>query len=344
MSLRTKLTSRGTMTLVTTGGQRSQLRLLNNKRTLRLNITVRATVQVTTLATAVINKGSAAALVRLYINENGKDRVAVDGRVASHMTACYAANTPTSSRQTAVAVATYNIVERIVLHFSPRQAVVPSETCFAESTATAPLFLEAEAYTGGFGRLFTGGVGSINALTIECEQEFVDEGDAPTPFFITTMREQVENVSGVNNAYPIFVRTANKLRGVIITQDSDAGEVSDILTTIALRADNGDIIGPNPVTFDNFAQYAENEFAGQVYNPADAQRARSHVFLNFQQEGRLSRVIDPYRDYTNLRFELGTATSASANPKVRLTYIELERPSAVDSRVIVTPTLPAELV
>lgn len=343
MSLRTKLTSRGTMQVATAGGLRSQLRLLNNKRTLRLNITVRATVSVTTLATAVLNKGNAAALLRLYVNENGKDRIAVDGRVASHMTACYAANTPTNSRQNAVAVASYNLVERIVLHFSPRQAVVPSETCFAESSPTAPLYLEAEAYANGFSRLFTGGAGSITALSVECEQEFVDESDAPTPFFITTMREQVENVSGTNAAYPIFVRTANKLRGVIISQDSDAGEVSDILTTIALRADNGDVIGPNPVTYDNFAQYAENEFAGQVYNPADAQRARSHVFVNFQQEGRLSRVIDPYRDFTNLRFEFGTATSASPNGKVRLTYIELERPMPVDGRVIVTATLPKEL-
>lgn len=343
MALRQQLTGRGIMQVPTAGGLRGQLRLLNNKRTLRLYVTVKAQVQITTLATAVINKGNAAALLKLFINENGKDRVAVDGRVASHLTACYAANTPTNTRLSAVAVATYNLVERIVLHFSPRQSVVPSETCFAENSPTAPLFIEAEAYAGGFAKLLTGGAGTINSLTVEVEQEFVDEANAPLPYFITTMREQTENVSGVNSAFPIFVRTANKLRGVVITQDSDAGEVSDILTTVALRGDNGDIIGPNPITFDDFAQMMENEFAGQVYNPADATRKCSHVFLNFQQDGRLSRLIDPYRDYTNLRFEFGTATSAAANPRVRLTYIELERPTPVDGRVLVTPYLPKEL-
>jgi hypothetical protein len=343
MALRQKLTSRGTMTVAPAGGLRSQLRLLNNKRTIRLYITVRATVQVTTLATSLRNKGNAAALLRLYVNENGKDRMTLDGRVASHLTACYAANTPTNTRQSALTVATYNLVERIVVHFSPRQAVVPSETCFAETSPTAPLFLEAEAYANGFARLFGGGAGSVSSLTVECEQEFVDEADAPLPFFVTTYREQIENVSGVNSAYPIFIRSANKLRGIVISQDSDTGEVSDILSTIALRADNGDIIGPNPVTYDNFAQMMENEMAGQVYTPSDAQRSRSHVFINFQQEGRLSRLVDPYRDFTNLRLEFGTTTSTETNPKVRITYIEMERPQPVDGRVLVTPLLPAAI-
>lgn len=347
MSLRQQLTGRGTMQVATAGGLRSQIRLLNSKRTLRLNITVRATVNVTTLATAVINKGSAAALLRLYVNENGRDRVNVDARVASHLSACYAAGQPTNIRQTAVAVASYNIVEHIVLHFSPRQSVVPSETCFSESGGGAPLFLESDAYANGFARLFTGGAGSITALSVECEQEYVDEASVNAPFFITTMREQVENITSANTAYPVMLRTAHRLRGFVLTQDTDSGEVSDILTTVALRSDTRDIIGPNPVTYDNFAQYMESEQAGAVYFPmgaADTTRARSHVFVNFQQEGRLSRVLYPARDYTNLRLELGTAVSAGANPKLRITYIELERPDPVDGRIVVNPFLPKELI
>jgi hypothetical protein len=348
MSLRQQINSLGTAQVPTAGNIRGSVRMLNNMRTIRAYVTIRATVNVTTLATSILNKGSAASLVQLFVNENGRDRVSIDGRVASFLSNAYAAGTPTNIRQTALAVASYNIVERVVLHFSPRNSVVPSETTFAEGTTSAPLFLEALAQPNLFGRLFVGGAGSITALSIEVEQEYVQESAAPLPYFITTFRETIESIPGANSAYQIRIATPHRLRGLVITQDSDGGECSDIINNVLLRGDNGDIIGPTPVTYDDFAQMQENEFPGSMYYPmgaADAQRSRSHVFVNFQQEGRLSRVLYPQRDYTNLRLVFSTAASAQTNPKIKITLIELERPNVSDSgRVMVNPNLPKALL
>lgn len=344
---RPQKTSRGIAQVPLTGDSRGSVRAFNNARTLRFRITIKATVQITTLATSIRNGGMASALVDLFVHENGKDRVKIDGRAASHLTACYAAGQPTNVRATSMAVNTYNLVERVTLHFSPRQAVVPSETSFTEYSSNAPLFVEALARGASgaalYARLFGGGAGTVSALSIEVEQEFYPEGAAPLPLYIPVIREQIEAAPGANDAQQVFLRSTERLRGVLVMQDSDVGIVSDIIQAAALRGDNTEVIGPNAVTWDNLAQEQEDEFPGSVYPLADAAMKTGMVFFNFQQEGRLTRTILPNRDHVNLRFEFKTGASAAANPKIRLVYIELERPQPSSGRILVNPGLPAAL-
>lgn len=343
MGQTSKQSTRGSATIASTG-DRASVRLFNNKRNQRLLVTIRATVDITTSTTVLRNNGDASSLVSLYLNENGADRWTVDGRVAKALGDAISLTALAGTRASAANTAptTLQLVSRILLPFSidnPTYNVVGSETTYGEGDVRAPIAVEASAKSNAFGQLFGDGAGSISSLTMEVEQIYVEEAGASVPFYIPTARQLVQSISAASANEPVFIKTSNRIRAIVLTQEDDTGVQTSLISAVALRGDNGDIIGPGQSPIDNLAATLQSDLGPGA--PSDG----SHLIFWQQKGGRLSKALSPALQYQNLRFELAVDPAGFTNPRVRVTLYELERPAPQPGgRQLVTDAIPAAIL
>jgi hypothetical protein len=130
------------------------------------------------------------------------------------------------------------------------------------------------------------------------------------------VRQIAINVVAANAALKIDLRGNRYVRGIAIQQDSNFGEVSDIINGVVLRGDNFALFGDRPIAFVDLQQAQAYEFGGAL--PA------GYLFFDFCRYGRLSSMWNPYQD-TNLRLELDVSVSARAGGLVRVAMVEYER-------------------
>jgi hypothetical protein len=311
-------------TIVPVGGTRIRSRLLNGMRTWVVKLTVRATVDVAVApAGALRNRGSAFALFdEIGIEENGEERVRLDGRMLRFMSEFFAPSALTSVRA-ATPIATYLLEESAYIYFAHPLSVAPQETVFRERDARQQVDVFVRMFAAPSAalnaRLFTvgGATVTISAVSVTVSQEF-DARSAELPVFIPTMRMVQETIAGANTQLPIFLKSPHFLRGVFIQQDTDEGEATDILSALALRGDFRHIIGPNQQGLDDLQHYGEFEAGGAVLG------SQAYLGLNFQKSGKLSNVINPSDD-VNLRIEANVTPGAGTNPVLRIALMELER-------------------
>lgn len=315
-------------TIVPVGGVRQRSRMLNGMRTWWVYLTARATVDVSVApATALRNRGSVWALFdEVGIEENGEDRVRLDGRMARFISEVYSPSALTSVRA-AAAIATYNLEETICLWFATPLSAAPQETVFRERDARQQLevFVRQFAAPGAAlnARLFTVGPATvaITAVSVTVSQMY-DSRTAEPPVFIPTARMIQETIAGANTQYPVYLKTSQFLRALFIQQDADEGERTDILSALALRGDFRHLIGPNQQPLNELQNFGEFDFGGGVLG------SRAYTGLNFQRSGKASNVINPSDD-VNLRLELNVTPGAGTNPIVRVALLELERPTGL---------------
>lgn len=307
------------------GGTRIYSRLINGVRTYGVAFHARATVTLTVAdATLLRNRGSVFSLFdEIGIEENGRDRHLYDGRMLRFMSEMHAPSALTATRA-AVGVAVYAIEETAIIWFGHPLSAAPQETVFREADARQLLqaFVRLVADPGAVlnGRLYTLGPATvvISAITVDVTQIY-DSRSAELPVFIPTFRQMSQSVAATNTQDAVFIKTPHFIRALIIQQDTDEGEVSDIITGIALRGDFRDIIGPTQMSMDTFQFIQELDFGGLVLSN------QAYLGLNFQRGGKLSNVINPSDD-VNLRFEFSDAVSATgASSIIRIGIVELER-------------------
>jgi hypothetical protein len=328
-------------------GQRVFSRLINGVQTHYVQLRASGNFTIATAVTSIRNKGSIWAMWNFIgIDENGRDRVLIDGRALRAMSEAFSQGNLSFQRLTSTAAGATSLIESARIYFAHPLAAAPAETVFKERDPrqTLQVFgqLAADALGASPAELVTGGtlVSFATTPVLQIEHGY-DDITGELPVFVPSIRQQIVPVASANTQLTEFIKTSNFIRFILIQQDSDAGEVGDIINSFALRADGDDIVGPGQVVWDDILRGQEFEFGGNVYEmwgsatgsggtPGNAQGVglgqSAYLMINFQQNGRLSNVLSPA--LLNLRFEFNVSTSGQAgasNSKIRLTIGELER-------------------
>jgi hypothetical protein len=291
-------------------------------------------------ATRVINKGSIfGCWDEIGLDENGRDRHLYDGRILRFISEMHAPSALSSTRLAGTGVAATALDESARMWFAHPLSAQPQETVFRERDPrqTLNLFGKLRA-DGGQGGLVNGGTSTMTVTPTLTWQQGYDDVTGVPPIFIPSMRQQVVSVASANTQLQEFIKTSNYIRALVLQCDSDAGEVGDIINSLALRADGDDIIGPAQVPWEDLLRGQEFEFGGAVFVTGFVNGGFSYLGINFQAAGRLSNVVSP--SLLNLRLEMNLQPSAQAgatNSKVRIGVLEYERVPGLVSESIPFP-------
>lgn len=337
---RGKLSPLATINPLLSPGNRVPTRLLNGVKTRTLYAIIRMHISITAACTSIRNRGLPAACFDEFgLSENGRDRHVYDGPTLDFLSNLGALSALDATPLASTAIGEYDIVQTLAMDFAHPYSVNPDETDFLESDVRQALefFAKLNGTNNGIAKILEigGGAATVTTCTVEVFQDAIPR-DGTKPLFIPTARQIVENIAAVNAQFISYLKNSNWLRALVVKQeDTVAGEVSDIINKLALIADNGEIIGPTQGKFDSLQRVRQREFGGAVYSSSD----KAYLALNFQNMGRLSRVLNPSQ-YANLRLLLdvqpSAKTAAGSASQVRVTLLELERANAE----IVSESLP----
>jgi len=160
--------------------------------------------------------------------------------------------------------------------------------------------------------------GTITSLQCAIEQVYDDLVGVP-PVLSSYVRQLTQDVPGANTALKIDLRGNRFLRGIAIQQDTDQGEVQDIINALVLRGDNQAIFGDRAISFRDLVEHSQEEYGGAVV------ATLGYLFIDFVRYGRLTSLWNPFQD-TNLRLELDAQPSTgNTSSKVRVALWEMER-------------------
>lgn len=314
--------------IVGVAGKRVYADLRTGIQTAYLDLLLKGTINITVGATRVINKGSIfGAWDFLGVNAGGDDDVVMDGRCCRAAAEAYAPSALASTRLGGVGVAATALTEAARIWFGhPRQAI-PTATYYREKNPRKQLRLFGQLRAdGGQGGIVTGGTSTMSvAPTVDGIQYLDDLTDDP-PDFIPTIWQDVLDISAANSNKTYKIETESYLRGILIQQESDQGEVGDIVNALALRASGRDIIGPNKARWDQLIRAQEHDLGGSVFVAGTSYGQGAYLFLDFEEGGRLSNIIPG--TIPQLRFELDCQQSVQAGvtkSQLRFTFFGLSR-------------------
>lgn len=332
----TKVAQLQTLQMSTTApsGFRQTSQILSGFRTHSFRLTARATLTLAGgPATALRNAGSVwGAISNVGLVENGVDRWNVPGLFLRYLSEMVAPQPQPFQRVTAFANGAYTLEESVIIPFAWPLGVTPVETCFVERNPRQASFVFAVLNPAGTQLVATPGTAVFTNVTISVEQIY-DDLLAIKPLFVPTARMVQQQITGASTNLDFFLRTTERLRAVIIGQQTDIGDVEDIISAAALRGDFRDIIGPGQVTWDDLVKgWATYLYGGGIRNfgfsaTAAQPTTDTYLGLNFQEAGRLGNTLDPNTD-VNLRLNLTaqpSVTGGAATSFVNAMLIELER-------------------
>lgn len=305
-------------------GQRKRTSAENNKRTERYNVTVTGQVDITVAGAGLRNRGSIlAALSDVGFIDGGADKVVLDARLARFIGEAMAPSALPATRLGGVGVQAATLLrETFPLWLCSPRSLNPNDTKYVEANKqlAQEIFLTP---LRTMNRLSGGApTGTITNLTAAIEQVYDDLVGVP-PLLTSYVRQISQDVAGANTALKIDLRGNRYIRGIAIQQDTDQGEVSDIINNLVLRGDNQAIFGDRAIPFRDLVEHSQEEYGGAVVAQL------GYLFIDFQRYGRLTSLWNPLQD-TNLRFELDVAPSGGGNTssKVRVALWEMERTAA----------------
>lgn len=330
---------RKTSASLTTAGDRVYVDLDNNARTFGVEVTLSGTYTMGTDVTASIlyNRGSLlAAIAKIGIRMDGKERIICDGRSLGALQDIMSGGRRRRRDLATVVLTTAQaLVESVFVPASLFGLAIPSETALLEENTQTPVQLFLELASNAADKIAKKGTGNgtVTLGTVTAKvAHLLDNKRADLPLFRPQFREIVTSVPAANSGLEISLRGSAYLAAVLLQQDSDIGEVTDMVNSIQLIGDGGYSIIQQPTDwkhFVNFTQPMDNSgapIAGYAYG-----------ILNFVDEGKLSHMLHP-GVAPNLRLVLdaqNSATSGATNSKIRATIIEMER-----HPTLTTPTLP----
>lgn len=310
-------------------GQRQYNRLLAQGQTHFLTVVLTAVLAVTANGTAVLNRGSLmAAFDEMGIVENGRDRQNIDPRILRYIAEAAAPSTTTAVRATVATVQTTNLKETFRVYFAHPYSLNPRETAFLvrDPSTDYSFFHKLNGTNNGVAKIIAGGTATLQSVAVKVTQDF-DEYEVERPQFLPTIRMITQKVAGTDKALDVYLRPNNYLRGLVIQQDTNVGEVTDIVNGLQLHGDRREVIGPEMVDWDTLKRAEEYDWGGNVLG------AGAYLYINFQRNGRLASVWNPQQD-ANLRLTFDcqqSVTSGATTSTIRIAMLELERdPSVVD--------------
>jgi hypothetical protein len=337
-----------TPVVATDGGQRKFTKLINNKQNTWLDLVVSETINITVGATRVINRGSAwASFDEVGVQENGNDRIVMKGNILRAFSEFMAAQNLASTRLGGVGVAATALIEQARLYFVNPLAATPIETSFKEKDPTQDLSFFAKLSPGsgtlgaGAERLVQGGTATLTVGPIVQVDQHFDDTTQQKPHFIPVVKQASIAVVGAQTDLELPVGNKDLfIRQIILEQNTDQGEVGDIINSFKLIADGDDLIGPAKVQWDAYLRSMQNEFGGAVYATGVSYGQSMFAFFNFQRGGLLANILPPAPRTTNLRFVLDCQPSVQAGvttSRLNAWIFGLERVAGVTSEGIPFP-------
>lgn len=327
-------------------GTRVSSRLLNKRQTTYIGLLFTALANITVAFTTLLNRGSLlAAYDFIALNDGGKDDWILDGPSLRFLDELLAPSRLSASRLAGVGVqANTALAEAARMWIAWPLAASPFETTYRERADQDELTLDAQLHQDGFGgitQLATGG-GGAGTLTQHQVQviQAMDALSTTKPYFIPVVRQLVFNVTGASPQFEMLLKSSNILRAIIVKQETDKGEVGDIITSLAFRSDVRDIIGPNQVPWTQLSRQSEFDHGGDVFDTGVGFGQNAYWGKNFQESGRLSNCLNAALE-PNLRLEATVAQSGQAGvtvSRIRVTLVELVRNQGFET--LVSPTVP----
>jgi len=301
-------------------GQRQYNPLHTTCQTLRLDVTVEGDFITTAPLTAIRNRGSIlGAFQAIGLDENGTDRIApIDGRLLREIAEYGVESGLSSTRLTSLANGTTHLKETFPIYFAHPRSVTPRETSFLvrDPKQSLRLFHVLNATANGVGGIASGGTATLSNVKVSVTQ-VMDEYETARPYFVPQYRVIQVPVTQANGALDVNIVTGQFLRALTVMQDSDVGEVSDIVNALAIMGDMRQLLGPNLHTWDILARRQEIDSGGSVYTPG------AYYRKNFQLNGRLSEIWNPAQD-NNLKMRFDCKPTAAAGATVSMIRILLE--------------------
>lgn len=271
--------------------------------------------------TAIRNAGSILSqFSELGLNENGEDVVRHEPRLAGLISQANAARVIASTRLASLGNGTYNLEETVLIPLANPRAVNPAETAFVARDPRAALQAFVN-WQSNVAAICNPGAAVVTFSTpnVIVEQHHDDETGEFPPILRPYYQDIIQPVTAATLNVPFYIKTSRYIRALVIQQDTNVGEVSDIVTGLILRGDRRLYFGPNAIPFGDLQRKQEFELAGDVFRSG-------YLYLDFQRSGRLSNIINPNVD-TNLRFELNVTPSVTAgatSSNVRIGVLGLE--------------------
>lgn len=330
-------------------GQQQQVLLSTGMQNRRIIVEVTGTLTVTgaDAASTAINGGSILAAVIASIVESGRQTWQnIDLRSLRFLTGVQSPQTLQDAvRLTtaqAQAAAAYNLRETAIFNFGNPFGVSERETFYLEANAAQTFAVELTLVQNALATIWqaNGGAGTatLTNVVVNVIQDY-SLNEPSYPVFKPTARHIVQNVAGANTQLPILLQTTERLRGIVVQQDTNLGEVTDIINAFALRGDNVDIIGPNQMNAARYVRFENAKYAG-----IDVVNRGAYFFLDFCPDGRISSFLYPSQQANNLRLELNCQPSVVAgvtNSIVRVMLLEMTRPMPSAGKVMVQDPPPS---
>lgn len=313
-------------------GQRQSNRLLGQGQSAFLTIVVTGLLSITVAAaTSIQNRGSImAAFDEMGIVENGRDRQFIDPRILRYIAEVAAPSAVTAVRLAGTGVANTQLRETFRVYFAHPFSLNPRETNFLvrDPSVDFSFFHKLNGVNNGVAKIVTAGAATVTLTGVSVKvQQTMDEFEGARPSFLPTIRMVTQKVTGADSALDIFLRPNNYLRALVVQQDSDKGEVSDIINAIQLHGDRREVYGPEMHDWSLLKQAEEADWGGNTLGTL------AYLYINFQEGGRLVNVWNPAQD-SNLRLTVNCQPSVTGGVTVstiRVAMLELERDaSAVD--------------
>lgn len=301
-------------------GQRAKTTAENNKRTERHNLTITGQVDVTVAGTGLRNRGSIlAAITDLGFTDGGADKVVLDARLARFIGEAMSPSALPATRLGGPGIQAATLLREIVpLWLASPRCINPNESKYVEVNKQLAQELFVTPLRSAARFLSGAPTATITNLQVAVEQVYDDLVGVP-PVLSTYVRQISQDVPGANAALKIDLRGNRYIRGIAIQQDSDQGEVSDIINALVLRGDNQAIYGDRAIPFRDLVEHSQEEFGGAVVAQL------GYLFIDFARYGRLTSLWNPNQD-TNLRLELDVQPSVgNTSSKVRVALWEMER-------------------
>lgn len=319
MSTKNRSTELSAVDLTRTG-QRFYVDMLNGKRTFYNRCTITQDYNITVAGTGIRNGGSLLGMFSETGLTEGKgdDHMKFDPRQMRHFSEYFSDGPLPATRLTSAAIAAGTLRETFFMPLVYPTAARPEELVYTEKNVNKLLnaFL---TYTGDVTQLLAGApTVTLGDPQFSVTQEY-DNQRGILPFLNVITDERVEDVSGANGNFKIDLRTSYYTAALLIQQDSDIGEVTDIINTVTLRGDTEAIIGPNGVPWTELVEQMAEKSGGAVTDG-------TYLVIPFVEYQRMSTMMNP-DEQLNLRLELSvqpSVTAGATGSKVRVSMLQYQ--------------------
>lgn len=294
-------------------GKRDNSQLDNGTRIKRVSGVVKGTLNITAPVASILNRGSVlGGLDVVGLNLDGKDRIAADARAMRVAQELFSRREFVATRAASLAIGAYALEESFTIFCAQPQLAVPDETALTERATGINVNFFANTRPVPAAGLVKGGAATLDNLSINVTEEYdLERGELPLlrPF----VYEISQDVLQANKALELPLRPSAYLAALLIQQDTDDGEVSDIINTVQLIADGGKGIIPYPTPYQDLVSKTA------ISDDYQSAEGKSYLMLDFMSDAKLSRIINPVA-WPNLRFRFDCQPSVGrTGSKIRVT-------------------------